>query len=80
VPTSTESSFFFDFFSLINIGWLCVLSMSVCSGVALQSAHCAVSLKILTAASISSSVLREAFEANLVDEASEVFPICMSIA
>jgi hypothetical protein len=37
-------------------------------------------LKNLTAASISSSVLRETFKVNLIDEVPEVIPICMSIA
>jgi hypothetical protein len=41
------------------------LSVSVCSRVAFQSAHCIVPLKNLTAASISSSVLRETFQVNL---------------
>jgi hypothetical protein len=58
LPTSTESSFFFDLLSY-------VLSVSVWSGFAIQPAHCTVSLKNLTAASISSSVLRETFKVNL---------------
>jgi hypothetical protein len=41
---------------LINTRQLYVLSVSVCSDVAFQPAHCTVSLKNLTAASISSSV------------------------
>jgi hypothetical protein len=40
------------------------LNVSVCSGVALQPSHCIVSLNF-TAASISSSVLRETFKVNL---------------
>jgi hypothetical protein len=52
-------------FSLINIGQSYVLSVSVCSGVAFQPAHCIVSLKNLTAASISSSVSRETVYVNL---------------
>jgi hypothetical protein len=59
VPTSTESSFIFDFFCLISIRQPYALSVSVCSGVAFQPAHCTVSLMNLTAASISSLVLRE---------------------
>jgi hypothetical protein len=39
--------------------------MFVCSGVAFQPAHCIVSLKNLTATSISSSVLRKTFKVNL---------------
>jgi hypothetical protein len=39
--------------------------MSVCSGVAYQPANFIVSLNNLTAASISSSVLRETFKVNL---------------
>jgi hypothetical protein len=54
--------FFLQFFWLINIGQSYALGVSVCSGVAFQPAHCIVSLKNLTAASISSSVLRETFK------------------
>jgi hypothetical protein len=57
--------FFLLFFCLINIGQLYVLSVSVCSGVVFQPAHCTVSLKILTAASVPSSVLRETFKVSL---------------
>jgi hypothetical protein len=59
-----ESSFSSSF-CLINIGQSYVLSVSVCSGVVFQPVHCTVSLKNLTAASISSSVLRETFKVNL---------------
>jgi hypothetical protein len=52
-------------FGLINIGQLYVLSLSVCSAVAFQPAHCIESSKILTAASISSLVLKETFKVNL---------------
>jgi hypothetical protein len=52
-------------FCLINIGQSYVLTVSVCAGVAFQPAHCIVSLKNLTAASISSSVLKEMFKVNL---------------
>jgi hypothetical protein len=67
VPISTESSFSFN---LINtsIRQSHVLSVSVYSGVAFQPAHCVLSLKNLTAARLSLSILRE----TLVDEASEV--------
>jgi hypothetical protein len=41
------------------------LSMFACFGIAFQPAHSIVSLKHLTAASISSSVLRETFKVNL---------------
>jgi hypothetical protein len=44
-------------FYLINIGQAYVLSVSVCSCAAFQFVHCTVSLKNLTAASVSSSVL-----------------------
>jgi hypothetical protein len=66
VPTSAESSssFFYKFF-LVNIGQLYVLSVSVCSDIAFQPAHCIVSLKNLSAASIFSLVLRETFKVNL---------------
>jgi hypothetical protein len=60
VPISAESPF-----SLIIIGQSYILSASVCSGVAFQPAHCAVQLKDLTAASMSSSVLRGTFRVNL---------------
>jgi hypothetical protein len=60
VPTSTRSSSFFVFCS-INVEQSYVLSVSVCSGVLFQPAHCFVSLKNLAAASISSSVLRKTF-------------------
>jgi hypothetical protein len=53
-------------FCLIDIVQSYVLSVSVCSGVAFQPAHCIVLLKNLTAASISSSVLREKFKVNLL--------------
>jgi hypothetical protein len=63
-------TFFTFFFSsivcLINIGQLYALSVSVCSGVAFQPAHCIVSLKKLAAVSISSSVLRETFKVYFV--------------
>jgi hypothetical protein len=39
--------------------------VSVCSGFAFQPAHCSVLLKKFTAASISSSVLKETFKVNL---------------
>jgi hypothetical protein len=58
-------SLFSSIFCLINIGQSYVLSVSVCSGVASQPAHCTVLLKNFTAASISSSVLRETFKVNL---------------
>jgi hypothetical protein len=58
--------FFFSLIvCLINIGQSYDLTVSVCSGVAFQPAHCNVSSKNLTAASISSSVLRETFKVNL---------------
>jgi hypothetical protein len=60
------SLLFSSIFCFINIGQSCVLSVSVCSGVAFQPAHCIVSLKNLTATSISSSVLRETFKVNLL--------------
>jgi hypothetical protein len=53
-----RSLLFSSIFCIIAIGQSCALSMSVCSGVVFQPAHCTVSLKNLTAASISSSVLR----------------------
>jgi hypothetical protein len=62
---SLRSLLFYSIFSLINIGQSYVLPMSVCSGVAFQSAHCIVSLKNSTAASIFPSVLRETFKVNL---------------
>jgi predicted cation transporter len=65
VPTSTESFFSDLFFCLINIGQSYIFSVSVCSGVAFQPAHCIVSLKNLAAASIPSTVLRETFKVNL---------------
>jgi hypothetical protein len=40
----------YSIFCLINVGQSYVLSVSVCSGVAFQPAHCIVSLKNLTAA------------------------------
>jgi hypothetical protein len=43
-----------------------VLSVSACSGVAFQPAHCIVALKNLSAVLISSSVLRETFKVNLL--------------
>jgi hypothetical protein len=49
---------------LINVGQSCVLTMSVCFGVVFKPAHYIVLLKNLTAASISSSVLRETFKVN----------------
>jgi hypothetical protein len=60
-----QSLLFSSIFCLISIGQSYVLSVSTCSGVAFQPAHCFVSLKNLTAASISSSVLRETFKVNL---------------
>jgi hypothetical protein len=48
----------FVFFCFIWIGQSRVLGVSMCSGVAFQPAHCTVLLKNLTAASISSSVIR----------------------
>jgi hypothetical protein len=51
-------------FCLINIEQSYVLCVSVSSAVAFQPAHCTVSLKNLTAASISSSVLRETVKVN----------------
>jgi hypothetical protein len=56
------SLLFSSIFCLINVGLLYVLNVSVCSGVAFQPARCIVSLKKLTAASVSSSVLRETFK------------------
>jgi hypothetical protein len=50
---------------LTSIGHSQVLNASVCSGIAFQPAHCIVSLKNLTAASISSSVLRGTFRVTL---------------
>jgi hypothetical protein len=61
VPTSTKSPFS-SIFCLIIIGQSCVLSVYVGKQ---QPAHCIVSLKNLTADSISSSVLRETFKINL---------------
>jgi hypothetical protein len=51
-----QSLLFSSILCLTNIGQPYVLSVSVCSGVAFQPAHCTVSLKNLTAASIASSV------------------------
>jgi hypothetical protein len=53
---------FSSVFCLINIGQSYALSVSVCSGVAFQPAHCIVSLKKLTATSMTSSALRETFK------------------
>jgi hypothetical protein len=50
-----RSPLFSSIFCSINIGQSYVLSVSVCSGVAFQLAHCIVSSKNLTAASISNS-------------------------
>jgi hypothetical protein len=50
---------------LINTRQSYALSVSVRSGVEFQPAPCIVSLKNLTAASISSSVVRETFKVNL---------------
>jgi hypothetical protein len=58
--------FFFNFFCLINIGQSYALHVSVCSGIALQPAHCIVLLKNLNTASISSPVLREIFKFSLL--------------
>jgi hypothetical protein len=52
-------------FCLINMGQSQVLTVSVCSGVVFQPAHCIASLKNLTATSVSSSVLRETFKVHL---------------
>jgi hypothetical protein len=52
---------FSSIFCFIWIGQSRVVSISVYSGVAFQPAHCIVSLKNLTAASIFSSVLRGTF-------------------
>jgi hypothetical protein len=60
-----EVFFFLRFFCLIDIGQSYVLSVPVCSGIAFQPVHCIVSLKNLTVASVSSSVLRETFKVNL---------------
>jgi hypothetical protein len=60
-----QSLLFSSICCLINIGQSYVLSVSACSGVAFQPAHCTVSLKNLTAASISSSVLWETFKVHL---------------
>jgi hypothetical protein len=62
---SLRSLLFSSIFCLINIGQTYVLSVSVCSGIAFKRAHCIVSLKNLTAASISTSVLRKTFKVNL---------------
>jgi hypothetical protein len=59
-----QSLFFPLFFCFISIGHWQVLNVSVCSGVAFQAAHCIVSLKTLTAASISLG-LRETFRVSL---------------
>jgi hypothetical protein len=56
---------FLRFFCSISIGQSYVLSGPVCSGIAFQPSHCILPLKNLTAASISSSVLRETFKVNL---------------
>jgi hypothetical protein len=53
-------------FSLISVGQLFALGVAVCSGVAFQPAHCIVSLKNLTAASVSFSVLRGTCRVNLL--------------
>jgi hypothetical protein len=52
-------------FCFINMGQSLALCVPVWSGVAFQPAHWIVSLKNLTAASLSSSVLRETFKVNL---------------
>jgi hypothetical protein len=67
IGANPYGDFFFSssVFCLINIRQPYVLSVSVCSGVAFQPAHFIVSLKNLTVASISSSVLRETFKVNL---------------
>jgi hypothetical protein len=64
VPSFAESSFFFDF-CFIWIGQSRVVSISVCSGFSFQPAHCIVSLKNLTVASMFSSVLRGTFRVSL---------------
>jgi hypothetical protein len=64
VSVCTESSLFFNY-CLIDIGQSYVLRFFVFSGVVLQLAHCIVSLKNWTAASMSTSVLRETFKVNL---------------
>jgi hypothetical protein len=61
---SLRSLPFLQFFCLINIDQSYVLSVSVCSGVAFQPTFCVVSLKNLTAVSVS-SVLSETFDVNL---------------
>jgi hypothetical protein len=63
---SLRSLLLSSIFCLINIGQSYAFSMSLCSGVACQPAHCIVSLKNLTAASVSSSILRETFKVNLL--------------
>jgi hypothetical protein len=60
-----RSLLFSSIFCLNNIGQSYVFSVSVCSGIVFQPSHCIVSLKNLTAASISSSVLRETFKVSL---------------
>jgi hypothetical protein len=57
--------FFIQFFYLNSIGKSYALSVSVCSGVAFQPAHCIVPLKNLAAASMSYLVLREMFNLSL---------------
>jgi hypothetical protein len=79
VLISAESSFS-SIFCLITIGQSYVLSVPVCSDVVFQPVHYIASLKNLTAASVSSFVLREIFEVSLFDEVSEVVPVCMSMA
>jgi hypothetical protein len=62
---SLQSLLSSSIFFLVNIGQSCVLSVSACSFVTFQLTPCIASLKNLTAASISSSVLRETFKVNL---------------
>jgi hypothetical protein len=62
-----RSLLFSSIFCLINIGqsYIYIFSVHVYSGVVFQHAHCIVSLKNLTAASISFLVLRETFKVHL---------------
>jgi hypothetical protein len=62
---SRRGLFFSSIFCLINMGQSWDLRVSMCSGIAFQPAHCIVSLKSLTAASIYSSVLRGTFKVSL---------------
>jgi hypothetical protein len=56
---SLQSILYSSAFCLINTEQSYIFSVSMYSGVAFQPAHCTVSLNNLTAASTSSSILRE---------------------